>query len=146
MALQPLTELLNHYLFERYPRVRYVGYVHVWLGRLLLTLGIVNGGLGFHFAESIPGPQWPRWPKIAYGAIATLTWIIYAAIIIVWTKFNDAEALGEVGDEEAVPPAITAEVNAASSSDSNTTAIVEGSQYILGPNTETKQALRSRAI
>jgi hypothetical protein len=146
MALQPLTELLNHYLFERYPRVRYVGYVHVWLGRLLLTLGIINGGLGFHFADSIPGPQWPRWPKIAYGAIATMTWIIYVAIIIVWTKFNDTEAVDEVGDEEAVPRATTAEVNAASSSDPNTTADVDETQDILGPTKDTEQEARSKAL
>lgn len=147
MALQPLTELLNHYLFERYPRIRYVGYVHVWLGRLLITLGIVNGGLGFHFADSIPGPQWPRWPKIAYGAVATLTWIIYVAIIIVWTKFDGAEALGAVGDEEALPRATTTtEVNAASSSGPNTTADVNQSQDILQPNKDTKQELRSTAL
>lgn len=119
MALQPISELLNHCLFDRYPRIRYVGHVHVWLGRLLLTVGIVNGGLGFHFADSIPGPRWPQWPKIAYGILATLIWIVYVAIIIVWSKFNMVEAPAEVRDEEAEPRAAAsdeanpvAEVNA----------------------------------
>ncbi|KEF61379.1 uncharacterized protein A1O9_02945 [Exophiala aquamarina CBS 119918] len=147
MAVQPVTELLNHYLFERYPNVRYVGYVHLWLGRFLLAAGIVNGGLGFHFAESIPGPKWPQWPKVAYGAIATLVVVIYVAIIIVWTKLNaEGEALHDVDDEETTPRGATAEVKTSTSSGVNATTAADGIQVIPGPAREMKQGPRSNAV
>ncbi|KAK5044882.1 hypothetical protein LTR84_010420 [Exophiala bonariae] len=100
MALQPITELLNHSLHHRYPRIIYLGHVHVWLGRILITVGIINGGLGFRLADMIPGLQWPQWPKILYGALAGLIWIVYVAIIIVCDKFNQGEVQSEVRDEE----------------------------------------------
>lgn len=127
MALQPASELLNHCLFDRHPRIRYAGHVHVWLGRFLLTVGIVNGGLGFRFADSIPGPRWPQWPKIAYGILATLVWIVYVAIIIVWSKFDMGEAPAEGSrDEEAMSEEANpvAEVNATAAG-SGINAIVE---------------------
>jgi hypothetical protein len=147
MALQPLTELLNHYLFDRYPNIRYVGYEHVWLGRVLLTAGIVNGGLGFHFAESIPGPKWPQWPKIAYGALATLIFVIYVAIIIVWTKLNnEGDAGREAGDEGTAPTATAAEVNSSTGSEVDAMTAANGSQVIPGPDKETKQEPQSSAL
>jgi len=140
MALQPVTELLNHHLFDRYPNIRYVGYVHVWLGRFLLVAGIVNGGLGFHFAESIPGPKWPNWPKIAYGAIATLVFVIYVAIIIVYSNLNDeVEALHDVGDEETASRATRAETNTLTNSGVRDTTPANATHGIPGPEKESKQ-------
>lgn len=119
MALQPITELLNHYFHERYPRIIYLGHVHVWLGRILITVGIVNGGLGFRFADTIPCPRWPQWPKIVYGAVATSIWIVYVAIIIVWDKFNQSEAQAEIGDEEVGPGLTTIVPSRAAEGDSD---------------------------
>ena len=122
LALQPVTQLLNHFFYARFPRILYLGHAHKWLGRLLLTVGIINGGLGFQFASTLPGPQWPRAPKIAYGACATVVWIVYLGVLIVFVELRRAPrpALGageemirlsepgERGDEEA--PATTAHV------------------------------------
>lgn len=121
MALQPITEILNHYFHERYPRIIYLGHVHVWLGRILITVGIINGGLGFRFADTIPGPRWPQWPKIVYGAVATSIWIVYVAIIIVWDKFNQyqSEAQAEIADEEAGPGPTTTAPSRAAKGDSD---------------------------
>ena len=80
LSLQPITEILNHFLFNRYPKAIYLAHFHIWAGRVAITLGMINGGLGFAFADTIPyQPVWSVAPKIAYGIIAGLVWIAYFA-------------------------------------------------------------------
>lgn len=101
MLLQPLTEIVNHRFFQRYPKIVVFAHIHIWLGRFLITLGMINGGLGFHFAETIPGPKWPSWPPILYGSVAGIVWIVYIGIVIVWAELERRKAPLE-GDPDEV--------------------------------------------
>lgn len=49
-----------------------LGTFHVWFGRLLITLGMINGGLGFRYSDSAG-----RAPKIVYGVVAGVVWVTY---------------------------------------------------------------------
>lgn len=55
-------------------------FAHVWLGRVILTLGIINGGLGFMLADNT------RTGPIAYGVIAAIFFAVYVYAIIVGEK------------------------------------------------------------
>jgi hypothetical protein len=89
MSYQPITEIVNHFLYRKYPNVRYLAYVHLWLGRLLITMGMVNGALGFTFAETIPyQKKWSVVPQILYGVVAIGVWMVYFVFSGVWQQLN----------------------------------------------------------
>lgn len=77
-----------------------ISYVHIWWGRALMALGVVNGGLGLQLAGAGNGPV------IAYGVVAGVVFVAYAAF-----KVRDGLARGgkggrvEVKDEAGTPPA-----------------------------------------
>lgn len=51
-----------------------MGLFHVWLGRIIVTLGIINGGLGLKFANNST-----RGVRITYGVLAGAIWTSYMA-------------------------------------------------------------------
>lgn len=64
-------------MFKRYNRRTFWSYAHVWLGRVVITLGMINGGLGLRLASDT------RSGEIAYGVIAAVVWLIYVASIFI---------------------------------------------------------------
>ncbi|EXJ88035.1 hypothetical protein A1O1_04962, partial [Capronia coronata CBS 617.96] len=91
--VQPTTQFLHHRLHPHHPRLAvYLAHTHLWLGRVLVTLGIINGGLGFQLASTSPGVAWSRAPKVAYGVVATLVWIVYVAVLAVWVELGRGES------------------------------------------------------
>lgn len=86
LAIQPLTEILNaaFYRPERHNKIIVLGHIHIWLGRLLLTAGLVNGGLAFVFADSLPWNSRPLAPRIIYAIAAVTVWIAYMLVVVAW--------------------------------------------------------------
>jgi hypothetical protein len=72
VLLQPLTGLLHHAAFRRHARRGFASYVHVWVGRIAVTLGIVNGGLGLYVSGNARGGQ-----VMAYALIAAIVFVIW---------------------------------------------------------------------
>ena len=99
---QPFTELANHLIRkrcpQRYPNVHRLGYVHIWFGRLLLILAIVNGGLGFAFADQIPGNTWSKAPRILYGVAATVVVFTYVVIVTIWGENKGKRKMSQTSD------------------------------------------------
>jgi len=85
LFFQPLGGILHHLGFARHGRRTLVSHVHVWLGRALVTLGIVNGGLGLLLASHAPRRATPdvlRRRHIAYGVSAGVMWLLWAVSAI----------------------------------------------------------------
>ncbi|KAF1935576.1 CBD9-like protein [Clathrospora elynae] len=78
---QPILGFLHHVMFKRYNRRTMWSYSHIWIGRIAVTLGIINGGLGLQLASSMG--QSVRSGMIAYGVIAALVWLAWVAAIVV---------------------------------------------------------------
>ena len=76
MVVQPLAGWLHHKQFVRSGQRSAVSYGHVWIGRIAIILGIVNGGLGLKL-----GSVETRY-VIAYGVVAGIIGIAYLASII----------------------------------------------------------------
>lgn len=71
MGLQPIFGILHHLQYVKVQRRGVVSYVHIWWGRILTALGVINGGLGLRLAREDSGPM------IAYGVIAGVVYAGY---------------------------------------------------------------------
>lgn len=79
--LQPIFGFLHHALFKKYQSRTLWSYVHIWLGRIAVTLGIINGGLGLQWADSMNMSS--RGGIIAYAVIAVIVWLAWVAAGII---------------------------------------------------------------
>jgi hypothetical protein len=68
-----------------------ISYMHIWLGRILVTAGIINGGLGLLMAYRPPTVG----QIAAYSVLAGIVWVVF--IVVGFTK-GPVKA-GKGGDE-----------------------------------------------
>jgi hypothetical protein len=110
LLIQPIFGQLHHMRFKEYARRTGWSQAHVWLGRTIITLGIINGGLGFKLANNT------RIGPIVYGVIAGIMWVIYVFAIFVGErrraaiapppKYNEGsrEVYAHTSEEYEMPP------------------------------------------
>ncbi|PGH05642.1 hypothetical protein GX51_02801 [Blastomyces parvus] len=79
VLFQPLLGYLHHVNYVRTHGPSAMGQVHRWLGRCMLALGIVNGGLGFRFS-GIGKETVPLSGVIVYAVIAGVIGVAYVGI------------------------------------------------------------------
>lgn len=80
LFLQPVFGFLHHSLFKKYQARTFWSYAHIWLGRAVVTLGIINGGLGFQLADTMNLSSRPG--MIAYSVIAGIVWLVWVIAIV----------------------------------------------------------------
>ncbi|KAM5355807.1 hypothetical protein ACJ41O_002453 [Fusarium nematophilum] len=73
MGLQPILGWAHHRYFVSHGKRGIISHVHIWFGRILMILGIINGGLGLQLAGS------PRGYVIAYSVVAGIAAVLYLA-------------------------------------------------------------------
>lgn len=76
LAIQPFLGVAHHKYYKQNQARGIVSHAHIWYGRALMVLGIINGGLGLELASS------SRAYVIAYSVIAAIigaAWIGSAA-------------------------------------------------------------------
>ncbi len=103
LAIQPALGVLHHMNYLKTNRRGLISYVHIWYGRILMALGVINGGLGLQLAGAGNGPV------IAYGVVAGVVFVSYAAFkvrdVMLRRRGGGAgEGGGEV-KEAGTPPA-----------------------------------------
>lgn len=76
LFFQPISGFIHHRLFKKYQRRQTASYAHLWLGRILITLGIINGGLGLRLADNTHKGE------IAYGVVAGIIWLVWMAAAV----------------------------------------------------------------
>jgi hypothetical protein len=87
LTIQPFTELANHFLNHKYPRIYLIGHVHIWSGRLIMLVGMIHGGMGFKYSKKLDGElpmrkgPWPRVVPVLYGTIAGVVAVAYVATL-----------------------------------------------------------------
>ncbi|PKY04118.1 hypothetical protein P168DRAFT_318459 [Aspergillus campestris IBT 28561] len=81
LLVQPLFGLIHHIRFRKTHRPNAWTHLHVWYGRMLILLGIINGGLGLQLAANSRGGE------IAYGVVGG---ILGACVLLVaaWTEYK----------------------------------------------------------
>jgi hypothetical protein len=82
VAFQPLMGLIQHINWRRKATRSIWSYTHRWFGRLVIILGIINGGLGFYISK--PGSNSAPWNGIiAYSVISGAVAVFWIAVVIV---------------------------------------------------------------
>lgn len=79
--LQPIFGFLHHSLFKKYQSRTFWSYAHIWVGRIAVTLGIINGGLGLQWADTMNLSS--RGGIIAYAVIAVVVWLAWVAASVI---------------------------------------------------------------
>jgi hypothetical protein len=69
--LMPAIGVAHHLGFKKSGRRSIISHIHIWLGRCLITLGMINGGLGMQLANS------RRSSLAVYAVIAGIFWLMW---------------------------------------------------------------------
>lgn len=91
LLIQPVTGLTHHLLYKRVGRPNAATYPHIWWGRAIITLGIINGGLGLQLAANTKAGE------IVYGVVAAIIWLVWMGVIVL-AFLRSRNAKGETGD------------------------------------------------
>ncbi|KPM33957.1 hypothetical protein AK830_g12614 [Neonectria ditissima] len=73
ISLQPVFGWLHHKYYVKHQQRGLMSHVHVWSGRILIILGIVNGGLGLQLAGT------SQRFVIAYSVVAAIMSVLYVS-------------------------------------------------------------------
>lgn len=83
LFFQPFLGLIHHFQFKKYNRRTIWSYGHLWLGRVVITLGIINGGLGMLLATETGFFAPSKGQIAAYGVIAGIMWLLWVVASII---------------------------------------------------------------
>lgn len=78
LVSQPILGIIHHLMFRRHDRRTFWSHVHINLGRVLVTLGMINGGLGLNLANQDTAKY------AGYGVVAAIVWLIWIGVVV-WT-------------------------------------------------------------
>ena len=77
LLLQPITGLIHHAIYKKKQSRTAFAIMHLWYGRALLILGLINGGLGLQLSGNKMG-------EIGYGVCAGVVGVFWIAVVV-WT-------------------------------------------------------------
>lgn len=86
LLVQPVLGLIHHFQYKKYGARTLCSYGHLWLGRLLITLGIINGGLGLLLATQTGYGRPTTGQVVAYSVVAGVMWLVWIISSIVGEK------------------------------------------------------------
>ena len=92
LYLQPILAILHHEMYKKTSKRTIWGISHVWWGRIIITLGIINGGLGLQLSGNTTKGE------IAYGVIAGVIWLVWVAVGLM-SHLKSRGPLGETGEK-----------------------------------------------
>ncbi|KAK4221538.1 hypothetical protein QBC38DRAFT_491855 [Podospora fimiseda] len=81
LLIQPILGFIHHAKFKELQRRQIWSYLHLFNGRIFITLGIANGGLGLWMAGA------SKKTKTAYVAVAAVMWALWM-LSAVWGEWR----------------------------------------------------------
>ncbi len=83
MGIQPLLGFLHHAYYRKYQHRGIISYIHIWYGRSLMIIGVVNGGLGIKYTRELGliRPSKVHQLEIGYIVVASIMAAAYVASI-----------------------------------------------------------------
>ncbi|KAL1841629.1 hypothetical protein VTJ49DRAFT_6806 [Mycothermus thermophilus] len=97
LGLQPFFGYLHHLHYLKHRSRGVISYLHIWYGRVLMALGVVNGALGLRLARESDGFI------IAYSVVAGVVFVSYGAFTAfkAWRRGGCREGADADGAKEA---------------------------------------------
>ncbi|KAK0620252.1 hypothetical protein B0T14DRAFT_392930, partial [Immersiella caudata] len=80
LLLQPILGVVHHSRFKRVQRRQVWSYLHLFNGRIGVTVGIINGGLGLNLAGA------SAYRKRVYIIVAAIMWSLWM-LVAIWAEF-----------------------------------------------------------
>ncbi|KAF7935339.1 uncharacterized protein EAE97_008246 [Botrytis byssoidea] len=74
--IQPFLGLIHHWRYMRAQQRGIFGHIHLWYGRILIVLAVINGGLGLQLAANT------RNGEVAYAIVAAFMGASYIGVVI----------------------------------------------------------------
>ncbi|USP78676.1 CBD9-like protein [Curvularia clavata] len=90
LFFQPALGWIHHLFFVKTQGRTFWSHAHIWVGRLAITLGIINGGLGLRLADRANLSS--RAGQIAYGVVAGLMWLAWVGAIVIGERRRNRAA------------------------------------------------------
>ncbi|KIW91581.1 uncharacterized protein Z519_07548 [Cladophialophora bantiana CBS 173.52] len=100
---QPTLGLLQHIHFRKFGTRSAYGQTHRWLGRAMILLGVVNGGLGFKTVGMIGTEYVPTYSVVLYSIFSAVVFIVYLVVLLFPRYTNSAEAAQSLAGEKPRP-------------------------------------------
>ncbi|KAI4169537.1 MAG: hypothetical protein LQ343_005617 [Gyalolechia ehrenbergii] len=93
LLLQPVLGYVHHWIYSRRKERTGWIYSHIWYGRALIILAVINGGLGLQLSgNTVKG-------EIAYGVIVGFMFLLYVAVMAIAYSRRDQRPDGETGEK-----------------------------------------------
>jgi hypothetical protein len=83
VVAQPALGLGQHLYFRKNGARSPMGHVHRWVGRAIILLGVVNGGLGLKQAGAVGSTNTPTYSVVIYSIVAVVIFIVYLLVVLV---------------------------------------------------------------
>lgn len=85
--LQPFLGMAHHYILLSTNKRTLISAMHILFGRILIILGMINGGLGLALAE-----QSTRAENVIYGTLVGIIWVAYTLVTLGYEVKRDNQA------------------------------------------------------
>lgn len=92
LFFQPIFGFLHHAMYKKHQSRTLWSYTHLWLGRIVITLGMINGGLGFELADTMN--MGSRTGMIVYAVVAGVIWLAMVAAALLGERRRRAANAG----------------------------------------------------
>ncbi|KAL8830022.1 MAG: hypothetical protein Q9170_005923 [Blastenia crenularia] len=92
-TVQPVLGTVHHRIYKSRKQTTWWATAHVWLGRIIITLAIINGGLGLRLSDNT------RKGEIAYGVVAGVVWLVWMGFAV-WAEAKKVRTTGEMDERE----------------------------------------------
>ena len=77
LRIQPLLGFLHHASYKKRGKRSAWSHLHNWTGRIIITLGVINGGLGLKLAKLAPYGRPESGDIVGYSVVAGIIWLLY---------------------------------------------------------------------
>jgi hypothetical protein len=104
LIIQPVVGFVHHRVYKKVQKRQVWSYVHLTIGRVGITLGIVNGGLGLYLSNA------SDYYKRVYAIVGAVMWALWMAVAI-WAEIRRVRK-SRKGKYEAVAKAPAGETRA----------------------------------
>lgn len=82
--------LLQHLYFRKYQQRSFIGVAHAWSARLMITLAIINGGLGLSLAGGHGAGTYA-----AYGVVTAVLCMCWVGFTIISMRREGRDSKGQ---------------------------------------------------
>jgi low temperature requirement protein LtrA len=81
LVIQPVVGFVHHRVFKKVQKRQVWSYMHLTIGRVGITLGIINGGLGLYISNA--SAYYTR----VYAIVAAVMWALWM-VVAIWAEIR----------------------------------------------------------